>query len=82
MQISKALTNFENHRTDQGYENALTQKIFVLNFLTGYMSLFLTAYVYGISCHHESNCDSPLWKLDCSQTRLFRLLPTQIHRRD
>ena len=45
--ISKALTNFENHRTDQGYENAFTQKIFLLNFFTGYMSLFLTAYVYG-----------------------------------
>jgi anoctamin-10 len=25
----------------------MTQKIFVLNFLTSYMSLFLTAYVYG-----------------------------------
>jgi len=45
--ISKSLTNFENHRTDAGFENALTQKIFVLNFFTGYMSLFLTAYVYG-----------------------------------
>jgi len=45
--ISKSLTNFENHRTDQAYENALTQKIFVLNFFTSYMSLFLTAYVYG-----------------------------------
>jgi hypothetical protein len=45
--ISKSLTNFENHRTDQAFENAFTQKIFVLNFLTGYMSLFLTAYVYG-----------------------------------
>jgi len=44
--ISKALTNFENHRTDAGFESALTHKIFVLNFLTGYMSLFLTAYVY------------------------------------
>lgn len=52
--ISKSLTNFENHRTDESYENALTQKIFVLNFLTGYMSLFLTAYVYGIHSlsHH------------------------------
>ena len=46
--ISKALTDYENHRTDQGFENAMTQKIFVLTFLTGYMSLFLTAYVYGI----------------------------------
>jgi anoctamin-10 len=45
--IAKALANFENHRTDQEFENSMTQKIFVLNFFTGYMSLFLTSYVYG-----------------------------------
>jgi len=45
--ISKLLTNFENHRTEQGYENALTQKIFILTFFTGYMSLILTAFVYS-----------------------------------
>jgi anoctamin-10 len=53
--IAKSLTNFENHRTDQGYENSMTRKIFVLNFLTGYMSLFLTAYVYGRLPQERSN---------------------------
>jgi len=45
--ISKFLANYENHRTEQGYENSLTQKIFILTFFTGYMSLFLTAFVYS-----------------------------------
>jgi anoctamin-10 len=52
-QISKSLTNYENHRTDQAYETALTHKIFVLNFFTSYMSLFLTAYIYGPSTPHN-----------------------------
>jgi hypothetical protein len=52
--ISKLLTNYENHRTEQGYENALTQKIFLLTFFTGYMSIILTAFVY-------SNC--PAFKI-------------------
>jgi len=49
--ISRSLTNYENHRTDQAYESAMTHKIFVLNFFTSYMSLFLTAYVYGLQPH-------------------------------
>lgn len=40
------LTLYENHETDAGFNAAITRKSFVLNFLTSYMALFLTLYVY------------------------------------
>ncbi|KAF2473063.1 DUF590-domain-containing protein [Lindgomyces ingoldianus] len=40
------LTKYENYQTDGAYEAALTQKIFVLNFITSYLPIFLTAFVY------------------------------------
>lgn len=40
------LTKFENYETHGAYETALTQKIFVLNFITSYLPIFLTAFVY------------------------------------
>jgi anoctamin-10 len=56
--ISKALTIYENHRTERGFENAMTQKTFILSFLTGYLSIFLTAYVYGTSQGSLRQCRS------------------------
>ena len=40
------LTKFENYETHGAYETALTQKIFVLNFITSYLPIILTAFVY------------------------------------
>jgi hypothetical protein len=40
------LTKFENYETHGAYEQALTQKIFVLNFITSYLPILLTAFVY------------------------------------
>lgn len=40
------LTNYENHRTQDRHEMSLTQKVFVLNFITKYLPIFLTAFVY------------------------------------
>lgn len=40
------LTQYENYETHGTYEKALTQKIFVLNFITSYLGIFLTAFVY------------------------------------
>lgn len=40
------LTKFENYETDAAYETAMTQKIFILNFITSYLPIFLTAFVY------------------------------------
>lgn len=40
------LTDIENYETTDAYEAAMVQKIFVLNFITSYMPIFLTAFVY------------------------------------
>ena len=40
------LTDYENYETHGAYETALTQKIFVMNFITSYLGIFLTAFVY------------------------------------
>ena len=40
------LTQYENYETTDRYDSAMTQKIFVLNFITSYLPIFLTAFVY------------------------------------
>jgi anoctamin-10 len=40
------LNNFENYETQSAYDYAMTAKIFVLNFITSYLGIFLTAFVY------------------------------------
>ena len=40
------MTQFENYETHGAYEKALTQKIFVMNFIMSYLGIFLTAFVY------------------------------------
>ncbi|KAH8731791.1 calcium-activated chloride channel-domain-containing protein [Phaeosphaeriaceae sp. PMI808] len=40
------MTEYENHRTADHHEMSLTQKIFVLNSITNYLPIFLTAFVY------------------------------------
>lgn len=37
---------FENHETREAYDIALVQKMLVLNFITSYLPVFLTAFVY------------------------------------
>lgn len=44
--FAERLTKFENYETDTAYKTAMTQKIFVLNFITSYLPIFLTAFVY------------------------------------
>ncbi|KAK9366695.1 calcium-activated chloride channel-domain-containing protein [Lipomyces kononenkoae] len=44
--IATGMTEWENHVTERTYDTSMTQKMFVLNFLTSYMGLFLTSYVY------------------------------------
>lgn len=44
--FAERLNKFENYETHAAYETALTQKIFVLNFITSYLPVFLTAFVY------------------------------------
>ena len=42
--IAKKLTDHENHRTDTQYEDALSAKIFVFQFLNSYASFFFLAF--------------------------------------
>ncbi|KAI9859967.1 MAG: hypothetical protein M1824_003555 [Vezdaea acicularis] len=44
--FANRLTEFENYETNDSYDAAMTQKIFVLNFITSYVGIFLTAFVY------------------------------------
>ncbi|CZT46611.1 related to IST2 protein [Rhynchosporium secalis] len=40
------LTDMENYETQDAYEAAMISKIFILNFITSYLPIFLTAFVY------------------------------------
>ena len=44
--IAKRLNDFENWETTDGYDAAMTQKVFILNFITDYLGICLTAFVY------------------------------------
>ncbi|KZF21228.1 plasma membrane stress response protein-like protein [Xylona heveae TC161] len=44
--IARKLNDLENYETNDSYEAAMTQKIFVLNFITSYLPIILTAFVY------------------------------------
>ncbi|PNY28767.1 Uncharacterized protein TCAP_01319 [Tolypocladium capitatum] len=46
MSAANALTERENYETMDSYHAALVQKQFVLNFMTSYMALLFTAFVY------------------------------------
>lgn len=45
-ELAQRLTKFENYETEGAYEAAMVQKIFVLNFITSYLPICLTAFVY------------------------------------
>jgi anoctamin-10 len=45
-QFATQLTHFENYETQAAFDKAMTQKIFVINFITSYLPIFLTAFVY------------------------------------
>ncbi|KAF1954251.1 DUF590-domain-containing protein [Byssothecium circinans] len=44
--LAARLTEWENHRTQDHYEMALTQKMFVLQSISNYLPIFLTAFIY------------------------------------
>lgn len=43
---AERLTDYENYETASQHERAMTAKIFVLNFITSYLPICLTAFVY------------------------------------
>ncbi|CAK7206867.1 hypothetical protein SEUCBS139899_009673 [Sporothrix eucalyptigena] len=44
--FAEQLTNLENYETQDDHQAAFVQKIFVINFITSYLPVFLTAFVY------------------------------------
>lgn len=44
--MAKGLTELENYETQDAHRAAFVQKMFVINFVTSYMPIFLTAFVY------------------------------------
>ncbi|KAG7131417.1 hypothetical protein HYQ45_010003 [Verticillium longisporum] len=46
LKFAERLTQMENYETIDAHHAALVQKQFVLNFLTSYMALFFTAFIY------------------------------------
>lgn len=46
MDFAKRLTDFENYETHDAHDKAMISKVFVLNFITSYLGIFLTAFVY------------------------------------
>ncbi|KAI1434541.1 DUF590-domain-containing protein [Xylaria sp. CBS 124048] len=44
--VAERLTERENYQTHNGHQAALIRKIFVINFITSYTPLFLSAFVY------------------------------------
>ncbi|KAL2145037.1 hypothetical protein VTI28DRAFT_8137 [Corynascus sepedonium] len=44
--LAEKLTEIENYRTHDAHQAAFVQKIFVINFITSYLGIFLTAFVY------------------------------------
>ncbi|KAK4152505.1 Anoctamin-10 [Chaetomidium leptoderma] len=44
--LAERLTEIENYETRDAHQAAFVQKIFVINFITSYLGIFLTAFVY------------------------------------
>ncbi|XRM45657.1 hypothetical protein ABZX51_008735 [Aspergillus tubingensis] len=44
--IATKLNDYENYETQPAYDVALTQKVFIINFITSYLPIILTAFVY------------------------------------
>lgn len=44
--FAETLTKYENYETQSAYDKAMVSKAFVLNFITSYLGIFLTAFVY------------------------------------
>lgn len=47
--VAKRLTDWENHRTESEYENALILKNFIFQFVNSYISLFYIAFLKVIA---------------------------------
>ena len=44
--FAQKLTDYENYDTQEAYDRAMVNKVFVLNFIVSFLPIFLTAFVY------------------------------------
>ncbi|KAF5967266.1 IST2-like protein [Fusarium bulbicola] len=86
MSAAEKLNSMENYATVDAHDAALIQKQFVLNFMTSYMALFFTAFVYIPFGHVLVPC-LEFWRrtaqvVTCSEkplpTRKFQINPARI----
>ncbi|KAK6383922.1 hypothetical protein LTS17_003214 [Exophiala oligosperma] len=45
-QFAERLTYYENYETQDAHDKAMISKVFVINFITSYLAIFLTSFVY------------------------------------
>ncbi|KAL2422123.1 hypothetical protein ABEF95_010231 [Exophiala dermatitidis] len=45
-QFAEKLTFYENYETQEAHDRAVISKVFVINFITSYLAIFLTSFVY------------------------------------
>ncbi|KAK5082372.1 hypothetical protein LTS08_001468 [Lithohypha guttulata] len=43
---AEQLNNYENYETQSAHDKAMVSKVFVINFITSYLAMFLTSFVY------------------------------------
>lgn len=43
---AEELNNYENYETQSAHDKAMISKVFVINFITSYLAIFLTSFVY------------------------------------
>merc|ERR1711959_499606 len=46
-EVAQMMVNMENHRTDEEWENAIINKVFIFQFINSYFSLFYIAFLKG-----------------------------------
>jgi len=65
--VARSLTEWENHTTDEKFDDSLVTKTFVFQFVNSYVPLFLLAFVKGHAAvfGHNSQCSGGETKGNC-----------------
>lgn len=70
-QISIRVNDWENHRTEVAYENALTAKTFIFQFVNSYVALFYIAFVKPFIGNLDACVVSCLTELQTALSTIF-----------
>jgi hypothetical protein len=72
--VGRYLNEFENHRTDTDYENALIAKSFLFKFVNSYNSLFYIAFFKNIGAGDTCNPDGLNKSFPCLEQLAIQLV--------